>query len=297
MVRSALNSCADGIISGHGHARTFDRTSYTRPRRLLAPLSLDERRSSRAARAARHPDEYFQFRKLLTDPENPVPIITRPRNACCWGAMGNALSVCDGRPSDRSSPYLLNKAWDCFDLNGAFPEFCAVGARPLQPKTRNRLAIEVQTESCARQHIVKLGIARVQGDSSQLRSGRLDASTELLESIVYTSAGDITCDKGVLGIMSPGAIPGLRFRLDNWCTGAPTWLDDGKLSVQVMLDIDMCRGRLAIGIDEWPSDPIVLEVPSLIDDSTEGAEWLPFIALTATGQSARLIDFHSRFEA
>jgi len=292
MTRSALSSCGDGILSRN--ASTFDRTSYSRPRRLLAPLALEERRSSRSARAARHPDEYCQFRKLLIDPEHPVPIITRPRNACCWGAIGNALSVCDSRPSDRSCPYLSNPITDCFDLKTSFPEFCAVGSRALLPKMRNRLVFEVQAEAYARHHIVQLGIACVKCESQQLRSGRLDASSQLLHSVVYTSAGDVMCENGFIGIASPGSIPGLRCRFENWCSGAPTWLDDEKRMVQVMLDVDMSRGRMSIGIGEWPSDPIVLEISSLIDDCAEEIAWLPFIALTAAGQSARLIDFHAR---
>lgn len=273
--------------------RPSDRTSFSRTRRLLATHSLEERKKV----ATRHPDERCQYRKLLTDPDSLVPLTTRPRNGCCWGALGAALRQCDDRPTDRSCPYLLNESWDCFELDATFPEFCAVGARPLLPKVKNRLTFEVRTEPSARQHIVQVGIARVGGDASQKRSGCLDESTPLLESFVYSSVGDVLNSGGPLEIVAPGTLPGLRFRLENWCSGAPAWLSGGALLARVMIEVDLRRGRVSLNVGDWEADPLVLSIPGLVDADDGEKEWLPFISLTAVGQSARLLDFHARVDA
>lgn len=273
--------------------QTSDRTSLARTRRLLAPKSLEERRKH----ASRHPDERGQFRKLLTDPDHLVTMITRPRNGCCWGAMGAALRQLDDRPVDRSNPHLLNESWDCFELDAAFPEFCAVGARPLLPRTKNRLAFEIRSDATARQHIAQVGLARVEGDAAQIRSGSLDKSTSLLETFVYTSAGDLLSSSDSLEIIAPGVVPGLWFRLENWCSGAPTWLSDGAVLARVMMEVDLRRGRIAISLGDWAADPLVLSVPGLTEGDAECKQWLPFISLTAVGQSARIMDFHTSVEA
>lgn len=268
-------------------------SSISRTRRRLAPLSLEGRKK----KSVLHPEERGQFRKLLTDPDNLVSMITRPRNGCCWGAMGAALRQCDDRPTDRSCPYLLNESWDCFELSNAFPEFCALGARPLLPRMKNRLVFEVRSDPSARKHIAQVGLARVQGEADRIRSGCLDESTPLLESFVYTSAGDFLSSAEPLEVIAPGTVPGLRFRLEHWCTGGPTWLADGALVTRVMMEVDLRRGRIAISLGEWAADPLVFGFPSLIEGDVEGKRWLPFISLTADGQSARLVDFHASVEA
>lgn len=258
--------------------------------------SLEDRKKSSAR--GRHPDERGQFRKLLTDPDadHEVSMITRVRNGCCWGASGAALRQFSDRAVDRANPYLLNEAWDCFELDATFPEFCSVGARPLLPKMKNRLVFEVQTEADARQHIAQVGLARVGGEPSQVRSGCLDASTPLLESIVYTSAGDlIASGPEDIEVISPGTRPGLTFRLENWCSGAPTWLSGGRNLVRIMVEVDLLRGRISISLGEWSADPMVFSIPGLING--EDKEWLPYISLTAVGQSARLMDFHASVQA
>ena len=144
---------------------------------------------------------------------------------------------------------------------------------------------------------MQVGLARVQGEQSQIRSGRLDASTSLLESFVYTSAGDLLSTTESLEILSPGTTPGLSYRLENWCSGAPTWLNGGILSVRLMMEVDLRRGRIAISVGEWAADPLVLSIPGLIQGDVDANPWLPFISLTAVGQSARLLDFHASVEA
>jgi hypothetical protein len=162
---------------------------------------------------------------------------------------------------------------------------------------RNRLVFEVSTERDARQHIAQVGLAQVGGEQEQIRSGLLDESTPLLESFVYTSAGDLITSTDLLEIVAPGTLPGLRYRLENWCSGAPTWLVGGMLTVRVMMEVDLRRGRIAISLGEWSAEPLVLSVPGFLDGDADGKTWLPFISLTAVGQSARLIDFHACAEA
>lgn len=245
----------------------------------------------------RHPDERYQFRKLLTDPDHLVNMITRPRNSCTWGALGASLRQCDDRPTDRCCPYLLNEGWDCFELDAAFPEFCAVGSRALPPKVKSRIVFEIKTEPQARQHFAQVGFARVGGEKAQVRPGRLDKTTPLLESFLYTSSGDLLNSHGFMEIVSPGSLPGLRFRRENWCSGAPTWLANETTVAQVMMEVDLRRGRVSISVGEWAADPLVVSIPALIEGEADEKQWLPFISLTAVGQSARILDFHACIEA
>lgn len=271
--------------------RGSDRTSLTRTRRLFATPALEEHRKV----AVRHPDERYQSRKLLTDPDRLVTMITRPRNSCTWGAMGAALRQCDDRPTDRSCPYLLNEGWDCFELDSAFPEFSAVASRALPSKVKSRLVFEIAAEPSARQHIAQVGLAQVGGDPCELRAGRLDKSTPLLESFVYTSSGDLLSSDGDLEIIDAGSLPGLRFRRENWCSGAPSWLSSEKSSVRVMMEVDLRKGWMAISLGEWAANPVVVSIPALV--AGDDKQWLPFVSLTAVGQSARILDFHVSVEA
>lgn len=262
----------------------------------MATKSLEDRKEASARQ--RHPDERAQFRKLLTDPDQgPISMLTRPRNGCCWGGLGAALRQFSDKASDRTCPQLINEAWDCFELDAAFPEFCAVGARPLLPRMKNRLVFEVRTDVDSRAHIMQVGLARVGGDQSQLRSGTLDKSTPLLETFLYTSAGDVMCSEPEdIEIIAPGTMPGIRFRRENWCSGAPNWLSGGSQLVHIMMEVDLRRGRIALSVGEWSSDPLILSIPGLLEGVDE-KEWLPFVSLTAIGQSARLLDFHASVEA
>lgn len=207
--------------------------------------------------------------------------------------MGAALRQYDDRPIDRSCPYLINDSWDCFELTNAYPEFSAVGSRALLPRMKNRLTFEIRNETTARQHIAQVGLAWIGSNDASC----LDESTELLESIVYTSSGDLISTTDSLEIVAPGGMPGLRPRLENWCSGAPRWLSSGGEVVQVMMEVDLLRGRIAFSLGHWSVDPIVVSVPALIEGDVNEKQWLPFISLTAVGQSARILDFHTCFEA
>lgn len=278
--------------------RPADRTSVSRTRRLLATPALNERRTA----AIRHPDENFQYRKLLTDPGNSVPLITRPRNGCTWGAMGEALQQHDSKPLERQNPVLMNEGWDCLEMDAAFPEFCAVGGRALPPNMKTRLALEVRSEPTALPHIVQVGLARIGGEalredadlamsSNARRAARLDKTTSLLESFVYTSCGDLQCSHGHLEIVAPGSQPGLGFRRENWCSGAPAWLCNGSQRQRILMEVDLCRGRITISLGDWSPDPLVLEMSSLLSEGNK--QWVPFVSLTAVGQSVRILDFHT----
>lgn len=262
----------------------------TRTRRQLAPRSMEERKK---LQVTKHPDERGQSRKLLTDPDCSATMISRPRNGCCWSALGAALRQYDDRPIDRTCPYLVNHTWDCFELTSAYPEFSAVGCRALLPRMKNRFTFEFRNEASGRQHIAQVGIARIGSDCATC----LDESTELLDSVVYTSGGDLISTTDSLEILAPGGLPGLRPRLENWCSGAPKWLSsDGELA-HVMMEVDLLRGRIALSLGHWAIDPIVLHVPALVEGDVEEKQWLPFVSLTAAGHSARILDFHTCFEA
>jgi len=211
--------------------------------------------------------------------------------------MGASLRQCDTAPADRFCPYLFNEECDCFELDAAFPEFCAVGARALLPRMKNRLSFEVCSEPTAFRHIAQVGLARIDGEPSRIRSGRLDSSTLLQESFIYNSAGDLSSSTGEIEIMAPGNVPGLNFRLENWCSGAPCWLTAGKSRSLIMMEVDLRQGRIAISLDEWAADPLVLGIPALIEEDAGQKQWLPFISLTAVGQSARIVDFHACIQA
>lgn len=303
-VQSSGTSRADAIRQDSlnwailSRTRPSDRTSACRTRRLFATPALEERRRA----AFRHPDEKFQYRKLLTDPGDSVALITRPRNSCTWGAMGKALQQHDSRTSERQIPVLVNEGWDCFELDAAFPEFCAVGGRALPPNVRTRLAFEVRAEPTALPHIAQVGLARIGGEapredpdlarsSNARRAARLDEATSLLESFVYTSVGDLQCSHGHLEVVAPGSQPGLGFRRENWCSGAPAWLCNGSNVQRILMEVDLPRGRIAISLGDWSADPLVLDMPCLLSQGDK--EWVPFVSLTAVGQSARILDFHA----
>lgn len=150
----------------------------------------------------------------------------------------------------------------------------------------------MRTEPTALRHIAQVGIAGFGEEESLRPSGRLDESTPLLESVVYTSAGDVISSTGPLNIISPGSQgSGLRQRLDDWCSGAPLWFTDTSHLVRIMLDVDLRRGQIAIGLGSWCDDPAVVEVPAL-QGNIEGKVLFPFVSLTAVGQQARLLDVH-----
>eukprot|EP00927_Polykrikos_kofoidii_P062554 TRINITY_DN57365_c0_g1_i1.p1 TRINITY_DN57365_c0_g1~~TRINITY_DN57365_c0_g1_i1.p1 ORF type:complete len:331 (+),score=20.13 TRINITY_DN57365_c0_g1_i1:69-1061(+) len=274
----------------------------------------------------RHPDERTQRRKLLLDPDNPVPVITRPRAGGCWAAVGRALRVHGDRPAERGCPAVINSSHECLEFKSAFPEFSAVGARTLQPKAINRVAFELSIDPKVNRHILQVGVVRVADNHISYRYGQLDELTPALACVACSNVGEVVSTSGPLEIVAPGENwPGLRQRLPDWCSGAPQWLAGGLVSAVVLLEIDLRMGRLAISVDKWSEDPAVLSVPGLLDENADmaarvqGSEstrapttapsptaravpavelppWRPFVSLTAVGQQARIIDLHARMD-
>jgi len=291
-----------------------------KPRRLLNTRALSERRhgpsgrSAVAARAlwdelppglgrvrhpderltaiepglgrARHPDERAQFRKLLlADPEAPLTLITRPRSGCLWGAFGSALRVCNDLHVDKSCPPVLNESRDCFDLGTVFPDFCAVGARSLQPGFPNRFVFEVRKNAAARRHILQVGIARLD------KSGKLEEGGQLAASVLCSSVGDVVSSVGPIEILGGG----MRMRDGgDWCSDGPTWLIGPRsFTTRVMLEADLGTGTLAISVGEWASEPAMVSVPGLLSEEDD-RPWFPIVSLTAVGLEARILDLHVR---
>lgn len=258
--------------------------------RLPATHTLAERKGGRWLSEARHPEECGNFRKLLTaEPESEVAVVTRPRLGLRWGATGAALRVCTD--TDRARPALLNEGWDCFELQSAFPEFSAVGARELLPGLVNRIHLEVRTEPSARHHICQVGIARIAS-----ASGRLDEEAKCLGRVVCTSSGDIVSTAGSIDVLSPGSgYPGLTERPGgDYASGGPAWLQNEALVAHVLIEVDLHRGHLSVRVGDWSAEPAVVSISGLVGEEAEGLHWLPFASLTAMGQQARILDMHAR---
>eukprot|EP00440_Ansanella_granifera_P054939 gb/GFBE01059557.1/.p1 GENE.gb/GFBE01059557.1/~~gb/GFBE01059557.1/.p1 ORF type:complete len:305 (+),score=53.50 gb/GFBE01059557.1/:1-915(+) len=283
--------------------RPSDRTSLTRPRRLQATESLLERERSSAGRAARHPAERGRRAWLLADPGETVPVLTRPRGGCKWGAVGSAMRVCRGKASDATSPFLINDFWDCLELSSAYPECSGIGARELQPGLVNRITYEVSSEENTRGiPVVQVGIARIgvpsneeAFDEDELRkrgAHKLDEElTPLLSSVLFNSTGDFTSTEGYIEVLSPGDSPALTQRMVDWWSGATSWFSDA-LSMQLLLEVDLARGCLSLRLGSWSKEPLVIRVPGMLEDKGSQRPWMPIVQLPAVGQQARIIDLH-----
>jgi len=272
-----------------------DRTSLSRPRRLVTPRSLQERQRATSRGAARHPDERSRAHWLLADEAGTVPLITRPRGGCCWGAVGAALRVCGDRPVGNLSPTLMNDSLDCSLLSGAYPDCSALGARALQPGLVSRLVFELKTEPTARQHFAQVGVARV-APAQALQEGRLDVASPLLQAILFTGAGDVMSTNCPLEAIAPGAQGhGLTQRMVDWCSGTPKWLFGAALSARILLEVDLKRGQVSISVGEWSEEPAIISAPGLLDEEAgAGRHWVPIVSLTAVGQEAKIVDLTVR---
>jgi len=283
----------------HVHMAAHDRTDVLRPRRLLMPRSLAQQRrveSSRCARevlrgaaplhggAVHHFEEQRRARWLLSDTEACVPLTTRPNRGLHWQAVGGALCVLGEHPAYRLSPAVANASWDCTDLRSAFPEFSAVGVRPLQHGLVNRLVFELRADPLAKPHIAQLGVARLSDDPT----------LPLSHAVLWSSAGDVTAKGGQLDVVSLGwQGAGLTPRLEDWCSGAPTWLDGEPFVARLMLEVDLCAGQISLSLGGWSDQPVVLSAPFLKEEDAE-YPWYPVVALTGVGHEARLLDFQVR---
>lgn len=281
-----------------------DRTSRTRPRALLAPRNLlDRRRLCPALHPAEKP-----YRALLQgDLSGPASLAMRPRGACKWAAVGPALRVCKGRARDAASPFLVNDSWDCLEMSSAFPECAGVGSRELQNGFINRFKVEIKgDESTYGGRMAQVGIARIgippieqanEDDDFVASRGALklsQESTPLLASFLFNSAGDVQTTEGYIELASPGSYGNsLTHRLEDWWSGAPVWwLDSSRVTVQVLVEVDLARGSVSLRMGDWSQEALVFKVPGILDDRGTGRPWVPFVALTSVGQQARILDFH-----
>eukprot|EP00928_Gymnodinium_smaydae_P001762 TRINITY_DN10631_c0_g3_i1.p1 TRINITY_DN10631_c0_g3~~TRINITY_DN10631_c0_g3_i1.p1 ORF type:complete len:354 (+),score=74.79 TRINITY_DN10631_c0_g3_i1:73-1134(+) len=279
--------------------------------------------------STRHPDEWAQRRKLLLDPDDPVALVSRPREGRRWVAAGQSLALraeSGAAISQRDvKEVAVNDFHECQTLTSVFPDFYAVGSRCLQPGALNRIAVELRRDAGVRATVLQVGVARIaEGDS--IFEGLVDSSWKLHGALFCTNTGDVfwrdgddpaaaaatsgggpPCadrDRPALSVLAPGGVwPGLRPREADWCQGAPQWLGlQGEARAVVLLEVDLQRGRLAISVDEWSEDPVVLDVPGLLPPPGPPAEdspivrWRPFVSLTGPGTQARLLDLHTRMD-
>eukprot|EP00933_Yihiella_yeosuensis_P040775 TRINITY_DN35164_c0_g1_i1.p1 TRINITY_DN35164_c0_g1~~TRINITY_DN35164_c0_g1_i1.p1 ORF type:complete len:320 (+),score=30.33 TRINITY_DN35164_c0_g1_i1:27-962(+) len=285
-----------------------DRTSLTRPRKLLTSQSLLQYRKSNRAQEAKHPEEYRQTNWLLANPPDDAIVLSRIRQGCTWKACGAALRVCKGKTSESRSPTVFNCSRDCLDRSSAYPEFSAIGARPLQPGLVNRITFEVESDDSAEQaRIAQVGIAQVApgpelDKNTRYAIGQSLRGVELLEneqrpllaSVLFTGAGDIISagTAGDIEIISPGS-SALRQRTNDWWSGGPTWLLSPAVEkVQLMLEVDFSRGTLSLRRGGWFEDPLVISLEGVLSEVGVGQPWVPVVSLTGIGQQARLIDVH-----
>jgi len=218
----------------------------------------------------------------------------------------------------------MNDMSGCTSLVESFPDYCGIGARPLQPGLVNRLVFEFCGDTAGRARIVHAGIAQVgalkEGKADvAFEKGTLDAKTPLLSSVVVTSGGDIQSSgqAGQLDAVSQG----LWQRSANWASGGPSWLIDADNEpVRVMFEIDLRHGQMALHLGDWSEKATIVKLPGLRDKSADVEQthrprasrldsshmmgtrqesqdvvdkpWLPFVSLTAEGQQVRILDFH-----
>mmetsp|Transcript_106514 Transcript_106514/g.306226 ORF Transcript_106514/g.306226 Transcript_106514/m.306226 type:complete len:304 (+) Transcript_106514:52-963(+) len=276
-----------------------DRTNPDRPRRLVAPRSLAERRRAEAVRTARdilrgtaatpggsaeHPDERHRSRWLLNDSTGDAMLTSRPNRGLRWRGAGAALTIYGEHPAYRESSVVANNSWDCLDLKSAFPEFSAIGSRSLQPGLVNRLVFEMSTESDVRSRIAQIGVLQLGNE----------ASAPPHAAIMCRSDGDIVADgaAGLLQVVALGSQgTGLAHRMGDWCSGGPTWWQGVALVNRVMLQVDLGSGEVAISVDDWAEQPAIVRLPMMADAEGSLRAWFPAVVLTAIGQQARLIDF------
>eukprot|EP00929_Paragymnodinium_shiwhaense_P013198 TRINITY_DN12105_c0_g1_i2.p1 TRINITY_DN12105_c0_g1~~TRINITY_DN12105_c0_g1_i2.p1 ORF type:complete len:284 (+),score=33.73 TRINITY_DN12105_c0_g1_i2:29-880(+) len=271
--------------------------SLPRLGRVPEPRTLAVRRRANAATGARHSNEWGQRRKLLLDEGSAPTVISRPHAGGCWAAVGALLRWHGDLAAERSCPTVLNDSHECLEMRSAYPDFTAVGARGLQQRAVNRVAMEVAIDPASERHLLQVGVGRIDEGNFTFKDGILDKKSPLLASVVWTNAGDIVSSAGPLSIVAPGDIwPGLRLRMDDFCSGAPQWLAGDKTTALLLMEIDLQRGRMSLSIDRWAADPAVISIPGLLEQDPQGRQWRPFVSLTAEGQQAKIIDLHTRFE-
>lgn len=263
------------------------------------PSSLARRQQVESARCARdvlhgsallrgsavcHFEERNRARWLLSDEKAHVPFTTRPNRGLHWQAVGAALQVLGDHPAYRLSPAVVNSSWACTDLRSAFPEFSAVGLRPLQHGLVIRLVFEIKADPMVPCNITQVGIARLPDDPTM----------PLSQGMLWTSAGDVTALGAELEVVSRGwQGSGVVQRLADWCSGAPTWLDGSPYVNRLMLEVNLQEGTFSISVGGWVDEPVVFRVPILLREEKD-FPWYPIVSLTGEGQEARLLDFQVR---
>jgi len=272
-------------------SESSDHASHIKPRPVRTPRGLAFAKAGAAAIACRRPEE--RARWFFTSLAESVPLLTMSSGGSFWGPTGAALRVCYDGHAGRALPALLNRSYDCFQLDAAFPEFSALGQRMLEPGLVHRIVFEFRTEATAKPCLTQVGVARIQGlEDEGLSKVVLDEGTPLLGGVLFSSAGDVRSIGGGLEVFAPGGqAPGLSQRLEDWCSGGPSWLSGNSLISYVMLEVDLQQGQLAISVDESSKEPSRIFCPALLEGGT-GEQYRPLVSLTAAGQEARIVDFH-----
>mmetsp|Transcript_64873 Transcript_64873/g.120693 ORF Transcript_64873/g.120693 Transcript_64873/m.120693 type:complete len:296 (-) Transcript_64873:32-919(-) len=266
-------------------------------------------RRKASGQRVKHPEEWGQRRKLLLDPDNPIPVHLRLGGADGWGILGAALRSEPLRSMQSAKLVVSNDSYNCMDLSTAFATHTAFAARPLVAAARSRLVLEIFTDVDAPPHIAQVGIAQL----SCLHPEREEASqgaaaAEVLASVAWRSDGDVeSIGAGSMAVLAEGASEvqhatrgtkhfelGRLHQRQPWlCGGAPKWLGSAlRGTSRLHLEVDLLNGRMAFSTEGWWRDPAVLCLDGLA--GTSDLQWFPFVSLTALGQHARIVDIHVR---
>ncbi|CAE7359000.1 unnamed protein product [Symbiodinium natans] len=154
-----------------------------------------------------------------------------------------------------------------------------------------RLVFEVCGIPCKHEKFAQVGIARVGADEADALEGVADESklsvfTPLLDSVCFTSCGDIQATMPI-EVASPGDHH-LCHRTSDWWSGGPEWDLKGR-ALRAYLEVDLVRGDLSFRLESWTEEPIVVSCPDLLTESPR--PWTPLVSISQ-GHEARICDLH-----
>jgi len=273
----------DPGCNGHLQSRT------RRPRSFARSLER-QRHWASSKRELAHPDERLQLSRWLDETEASAraSLLSRPARGLEWKSYGSALRLLRATPGN-AAPFLVNHSRDCLEQSSAFPECTGLGV-PLPAGRSCRLVFEV-TAADPKATFAQVGIARVGADEAdgfqEAAESKLSVFTTLLDAVCWTSCGDIQATMPI-EVSSPGDHFLCR-RADAWWTGAPDWDLKAFTTRRALLEVDLARGSLSFRLDTWTKEPIHVNAPELLTESSR--PWTPLVSLSR-GHEARICDFH-----
>lgn len=288
--------------------KTFvsDRTSRRRPRPLLTTATAEERR--KGLLGTKHRDEWARFRKMLVEEPQPQQVTRLTGGgAPAWGTWGKYLRMVGAE--DPEDPWtILNDGRPCLNLLECFPDWCAVGSRPLERGCgcKTRMLFELFFPEGGRlgdadMRMMEVGICAVQCsevDPKALQRADLTGTTRQ-EWISYMSHGALVSSMPIESFNSGPKQEELRMAQDGLgLTGLKAWPEYNASRAMVAMEVDLERGEVGLAL-RGPREPRrgaasdekkhYFRIPGL---KTLDLPWVPYCALTGVKQRARLLEFH-----